>query len=141
MKRGSRAAVTATALLAAVGLACATTTTWTDQPSLGGAPRTGRIESVQEVVHHVEGNPAGGALLGGLLGGILFGGRGPSRLFGAAAGAAVGAAASQGSYEHRDYQVLVRFDDGTFGMFTYANYAPFAPGEAVVLTPQGLARM
>jgi hypothetical protein len=52
----------------------------------------------------------------------------------------VGAAASQGSAESRTYQVLVRFDDGTYGMFVYAGYSPFRPGDAVVLTPQGLAR-
>jgi hypothetical protein len=55
-------------------------------------------------------------------------------------GAAVGAAASQGSAERRTYQVLVRFDDGSYGTFAYGGYAPFRPGDAVLPTPQGLAR-
>jgi outer membrane lipoprotein SlyB len=132
------------ATLLALCVGCATTsttsTTWVDPGAPGNWPRAGRVESVQEIVQRVEGNPAGGALAGALIGGFLFGGRGPGRLFGAAAGAAVGAAASQGSAETRTYQVLVHFDDGTYGMFVYRGYSPFRPGEAVVLTPQGLAR-
>ena len=127
-----------------ISLACATTTTssttWVDPAAGGNWARSGRVESVQEIVQRVEGNPAGGALAGALIGGFLFGGRGPGRLFGAAAGASIGAAASQGSAETRTYQVLVRFDDGTYGMFVYRGYSPFRPGEAVVLTPRGLAR-
>jgi outer membrane lipoprotein SlyB len=122
---------------------CATTsttsTTWTDPNAAAAWPRPGRVESVQEVRQHVEGDPAGGAVAGALIGGLLFG-RGPSRLFGAAAGAGIGAAASQGSAETRTYHVLVRFDDGGYGRFVYRDYSPFWPGEVVVLTPQGLAR-
>lgn len=103
-------------------------------------PRTGTVESVQEVVQRVQGDPAGGALAGALIGGLLFHGRGPAAVLGAVTGAAVGAAASQGSAESRTYQVVVRFDDGTYGMFAYGGYSPFRPGEPVVLTPQGLAR-
>jgi outer membrane lipoprotein SlyB len=125
--------------------ACATTTTasttWTDESAPGYWPRRGRVESVREIVRRQEGNPVGGALAGGLIGGFLFGGRGPGALVGAAGGAAVGAAASQGAAETRTYQVLVRFDDGTYGMFVYGGYSPFRPGEAVQLTPQGLARL
>jgi outer membrane lipoprotein SlyB len=87
----------------------------------------------------VEGNPAGGALAGALIGGFLFRGHGPAALFGAATGAMVGAAASQGVAETRTYQVLVRFDDGSYGMFVYRARSPFAPGQPVVLTAQGLA--
>jgi outer membrane lipoprotein SlyB len=127
-------------LLAATLCSCATTTTtsttWT---ASAGPPRFGYVESVQEIVQRVEGNPAGGALAGALIGGFLFG-RGPGRLIGAAGGAALGAAASQGYSERRTYQVLVHFDDGTYGMFVFGSYAPFRPGEAVVLTPQGLTR-
>lgn len=133
-------------LLALVGVAvgCATTTTtsttWVDPGAPGYAPRSGRVESVQEIVQRMEGNPAGGALAGALIGGFLFHGHGPGTLIGAAGGAAVGAAASQGSSETRTYQVLVRFDDGAYGMFVYRGYSPFRPGEAVALTPQGLVR-
>jgi outer membrane lipoprotein SlyB len=130
-------------LIATSSLACATTstssTTWVAPPGPGWA-RPGRVESVQEIVRRVEGNPAGGALAGALIGGFLFGGRGPGALIGAAGGAAVGAAASQGGSETRTYQVLVRFDDGGYGMFVYGGFPPFRPGEIVVLTPQGLGR-
>jgi outer membrane lipoprotein SlyB len=132
------------ASLLALCVGCATTsttsTTWVDPGAPGNWPRAGRVESVQAIVQRVEGNPAGGALAGALIGGFLFGGRGPGRLFAAAAGATIGAAASQGSAETRTYQVLVHFDDGTYGMFVYRGYSPFRPGESVVLTPQGLAR-
>jgi outer membrane lipoprotein SlyB len=99
----------------------------------------GHVESVQEIVQRTAGNPAGGALVGALIGGFLFG-RGPARLLGAAGGAAIGASASQGYAERRTYQVLVRFDDGFYGMFIYGGFSPFRPGEAVALTPQGLVR-
>lgn len=137
--------LTAMALLISLAQACATTTTstaaWTDPSTPGAWSRTGRVESVREIIRRHEGNPVGGALAGALIGGFLFGGRGPRALVGAAGGAAVGAAASQGSSESRTYEVIVRFDDGTAGMFVYGGFPPFRPGEAVVLTPQGLARM
>ncbi|MGE5185871.1 MAG: hypothetical protein ACM31C_27630 [Acidobacteriota bacterium] len=113
-----------------------TTTTWVAQGDSWVRP--GTVESVQQIVRRVEGNPAAGALAGALIGGILFHGHGPATLFGAAAGAAVGAAASEGSAETRTYQVLVQFDDGERGIFVFRDYAPFSPGERVALTPQGL---
>jgi outer membrane lipoprotein SlyB len=132
--------------LATLAPACATTTgystTWTDPSAPDPSwSRTGRVESVREVVQRQQGNPAGGALAGALIGGFLFGGRGPRALVGAVGGAAVGAAASQGSSERISYELHVRFDDGTYGMFVYGGYPPFRPGEPVVLTPQGLAHM
>jgi outer membrane lipoprotein SlyB len=145
MKRPAR--VTALLVLLATPFACATSettsTTWRAGPDVGPGgtwvPMRGRVESVQEIVHRVQGNPAGGALAGALIGGFLFG-RGPGRLVAAAGGAAIGAAASQGYSETRQYQVLVRFEDGTYGMFVYGGYSPFGPGEQVMLTPQGLMR-
>jgi len=130
-------------VLTVLAASCATTTTetqtWT-APAGASWSRPGHVESVQEIVERIQGNPAGGALAGALIGGFLFHGRGPATLFAAATGAAVGAAASQGSAEVRTYQVLVRFDDnGGFGMFVYRDYSPFRPGDAVVLTPRGLA--
>ena len=126
-------------------IACATTTTTSSTtwaaPSSPGWTRYGRVESIQEVVQRMEGNPAGGALAGALIGAFLFHGRGPATLIGAAGGAAVGAAASQGSAETRAYHVLVRFDDGGFGVFVYRDYSPFRPADRVMLTAQGLARL
>jgi outer membrane lipoprotein SlyB len=126
---------------------CATTTTtsrtWVAPPPPVPAPvswsKPGRVESVQEIVQRVQAHPAGGALAGALIGGFLFGHHGHASLFGAAAGAAVGAAASQHSSESRTYHLLVRFHDGTYGMFVFAGAPPFQPGQPVVLTPQGLA--
>lgn len=120
---------------------CATTTTysteWTDEYS----PREGTVESVRQVVHRVEGNPAGGAVAGALIGAVLFGGHGPRTLFGAAAGAATGAALSSGRYETRDFEIVVRFDNGARGVFTYRNYSPFAPGDRIALGPNGPRRV
>ena len=131
-------------MTAAVLAGCATTTTtsstWVDPAAGANWVRPGHVESVQEIVRRTEGNPAGGALAGALIGGFLFGHRGRASLFGAVTGAAVGASASQGTAENRSYQVLVRFDDGGYGMFVYNGYSPFRPGEPVLLTPQGLGR-
>jgi outer membrane lipoprotein SlyB len=96
------------------------------------------VTQVREVVQRTEGNPAGGAVAGAIIGGLLSGGRGPGALFGMAGGAAIGAAASTGSEERRSYQVWVRFQDGGYQAFWYANYSPFRPGDAVALTPRGL---
>ncbi|HVZ72871.1 MAG TPA: hypothetical protein VHJ20_10895 [Polyangia bacterium] len=125
-------------LLTACATTSTTSTTWTAPPGPGGA-RFGAVESVQEIVERTEGNPAGGALAGALIGGFLFG-RGPARLVGVAGGAVAGAAMSQGHAERRTYHVLVRFDDGGYGVFAYAGFSPFQPGEPVVWTPQGLSR-
>ena len=122
-------------------MGCATTSTtsteWTDEYS----PREGRVESVRQIVHRVQGNPAGGAAAGALIGAVLFGGHGPRTLFGAAAGAATGAALSQGRYETRAYEVVVRFDNGARVVFTYRDYSPFAPGDRIALGPDGPRRV
>ena len=131
----------AAVVAATLGLGCmtssATSRTWHAASAAQNYTRRGHVESVQEIVHRYEGNPAGGALAGALIGGFLFGGRGPGALIGAAGGAAVGAAASQGYGETRTYQVLVRFDDGTYGMFVYRDAPPFPPGQVVMLLPDG----
>ena len=143
MRRIHPSGATVTLALLALASACMTTSTtstsWNDPYGGANWARPGRVDSVREIVQRREGNPAGGALAGALIGGFLFGGRGPAALVGAAGGAAVGAAASQGVEERRTYQVLVHFDDGTYGMFVYGAYSPFHPGQLVVLTPQGLA--
>ena len=144
MKRHTTKVCAITALVILVSASCATTSTtstmWTDPAAGGTWARPGHVEWVREIVQRQQGNPAAGALAGALIGGFLFGGRGPRALVGAAGGAAIGASASQGSVETRSYEVFVRFDDGSTGMFVYAGYPPFRPGDPVVLTPQGLAR-
>jgi outer membrane lipoprotein SlyB len=135
--------------------ACVTTTTtsstWTD-PNAQGWVRNGRVESIREIIQRQEGDPAAGAvagaIVGGVVGGVLGGHPGPwgyhtsaaGTLVGAVGGAMVGAAASQGSREDRIYEVWVRFEDGGTEAFAYRGYSPFAVGEPVHLTPQGLTR-
>jgi outer membrane lipoprotein SlyB len=131
-------------LFAAFG--CYTTATTSRTYTAAGPPqadvgKTGSVVAVNVVTQRVEGNPAGGAVAGALIGGALFHGSAGSTLFGAAAGAVTGGALSSGRSEQRAYEVHVQFEDGTAGAFDYADYSPFAPGDRVVLTPSGLARM
>jgi outer membrane lipoprotein SlyB len=134
------AVMVATAICAT---SCATTATYSTESTMPDdySPRSGSVESVREIVRRVQGNPAGGAVAGGLIGAVLFGGRGPRTLFGALAGAATGAALSQGSYETRAFEVTIRFDNGSRGVFTYRDYAPFRPGDRIELTPDGPRRV
>jgi outer membrane lipoprotein SlyB len=139
IKRGIRVWIAVLGTVSVFG--CATTsTTSTTLTAPDTYPRYGTVEAVREIVRRVQGNPVGGAVAGALIGGVLFGGHGgPSTLFGATAGAAAGAALSQGSSENRIYEVRVRFEDGSTGVFRYAGFSPYRPGEQVVLTPNGLA--
>ncbi len=145
------AAIAITAVAAASG-GCATTTTtsqsWGGGQPLppvyqGGSGHTGRVEWIQETVQRQQGDPAGGAVagavIGGIIGSVLTRGRGPGAFFGAAHGAMIGANASSGYAERRMYQIVVRFDDGNAWSFFYEGYPPFAVGQPVQITPQGLA--
>jgi len=118
----------------------ATATVRTPPPGYDYSP-TGIVEAVRPVIRRVQGNPAGGAAAGALIGAVLFGGQGARTLFGAAAGAATGAALSSGSYETRAYEIVVRLDSGERAVFTYRDYSPFAPGDRVELTDDGLHRV
>ncbi len=152
----------ALALLPALALpACVTTTTTTREMGAPPPPaaweRYGRVESVRETVTRQEGNPAAGAAVGAVVGGILGSaitghthydrwgrayreGNPAGAVVGAIGGAMVGAAASQGGAEQRTYEVIVRFDDGSTQAFVSNGPPPFAIGDAVRATPQGLAR-
>jgi outer membrane lipoprotein SlyB len=125
--------------VSAGGCVATTTTATTSYPAAQPEwARPGSVAWVREVVHRRVGDPVGGALAGAIIGGLLGGGRGPGAVAGAVGGAVVGASVSQGSSETRAYEVAVRFDDGGFEVFGYQGYAPFAPGQPVMLTPQGL---
>jgi outer membrane lipoprotein SlyB len=135
-------------LLTACVATTSTTRTWGEPYGYdGGAQqwaRYGHVESVRETVHRMQGDPAGGAVAGAIIGGLLgsawSGGRASGAVAGAIGGAMVGANASQGQAEQRVYEVFVRFDDGALEPFVYQGYLPFAAGEPVVLTAQGLGR-
>lgn len=144
-------AIAITAVVAAAGAGCSTTTTtsqgWGGQqlPPVyqGGSGHTGRVEWIQETVQRQQGDPAAGAVAGAVIGGFighaLTRGRGPGAFFGAAHGAMIGANASSSYAERRMYQIVVRFDDGNAWSFFYEGYPPFAVGQPVQVTPQGLA--
>jgi outer membrane lipoprotein SlyB len=98
--------------------------------------RSGRVVQVQEVRRETRGQPVAGAAAGALLGGVLF------RSAGAAVvGGGIGALASSGGSSTTVYEVTVEFDNGERGVFDYKDWSPFRPGDPVVLTQQGLARM
>jgi outer membrane lipoprotein SlyB len=135
--------------VAVTSSACTTTTTtsqgWGAQQPYhpGGVGRFGHVEWIQETVQRREGDPAGGAVagavIGGLIGHALTRGRGNGAVAGAVTGAMIGADASTVYAERRTYQIVVRFDDGGVGSFLYDGYPPFAVGQPVQSTPQGLA--
>jgi outer membrane lipoprotein SlyB len=132
-------------LLASLTPACATTTTtaWPEPPAQGHWVMYGRVESVRDYLRHDQGDPAGGAVAGAIIGGVLgtaLGGRGFGTFLGASEGAMIGANASQGGYVGRNFEIFVRFEDGSLRPFTFEDQLPFRPGEYVVWTPQGLAR-
>ena len=63
-------AAIASPLVLTLGFATTSTasSTWVDPAAGGQWVRPGRVESVQEIVERVEGNPAGGAIAGALIG-------------------------------------------------------------------------
>lgn len=130
-------------LLSACVATTTTTRTW-GEPYGAQWARYGHVESARETVHRMQGDPGGGAVAGAIIGGLLgnawSGGRAGGTMAGAIGGAMVGAASSQGQAEQRVYEVFVRFEDGALETFVYQGYLPFAVGEPVVLTSQGLAR-
>jgi len=97
--------------------------------------QTGQVVNVTEIVNRREGHPVAGAAAGALLGGAIFHSAGA-----AVVGGGLGALASSGHGERRTYEVTVRFDNGEMGRFDYADWAPFRPGDRVVLQGNELAR-
>jgi outer membrane lipoprotein SlyB len=112
-----------------------------DAPRARAWYREGSIESIREIIHRTEGNPVGGAVAGSLVGALLghaITGSGGGALVGAVGGAATGAAVSQGSGEQREYEVLVRFDDGSRGRVVYSTPPAWRAGDRVRQTARGL---
>lgn len=96
----------------------------------------GTIAGIREVVRDAE--PSGaGAFTGGLLGGIVGNqmGRGHGRdamtVIGAIGGAVAGHAIEKGQRSVRDYEITVRFDDGTSRIITQPNPPVWHTGERV----------
>jgi outer membrane lipoprotein SlyB len=150
-------------LIFLLSTACVTTstssTTWGEgaerQPQW---ERVGYVASIRETVQRQQGNPGAGAVTGAVVGGLLgssIGGSthydqwgrahhhasGAGAVAGAIGGAVVGAAASQGSTEHRTYEIFVRFDDGGAETFVYGPPLAFSVGDEVRQTTRGLERM
>lgn len=122
---------------------CATVETEAYPAPTGNWTLYGQVESIRQVARYVEGDPAGGAVAGAIIGGLLgtaIGGRGFGTVAGAAGGAAIGANSSQGGYAGSDFQINVRFEDGSLRTFVYRDQLPFRRGDYVVWTPQGLFR-
>jgi outer membrane lipoprotein SlyB len=110
-----------------------TTTTW-KAFATNDRGKPGHVEAVHEVTDRIEAGPGAGAVVGGLLGGLMFLDRFSSTLFGATAGAAAGTAVGVATVtQHREYEVRARFDDGSGRIFDYPDYAPFAPGDRILM--------
>ncbi len=137
----SKPALLLAALVLLLVPACATTGGPGQPVAQGNWALYGQVESIRQYVVQDHGNPAGGAAAGAVIGGVLgtaLGGRGLGTFLGAAEGAMIGANASQGGYVGQDFQVFVRFDDGSLRSFVYHDQLPFRQGDYVVWTDQGL---
>lgn len=122
------------AVVAALTGGCYTESTYSrTYAAAPGAGEYGRVVQVQEVVRETRGHPVAGAAAGALLGGVIFGSAGA-----AVVGGGIGALASSGHAASRMYEVSVQFDNGERGVFDYKDWAPFRPGDPVVMTPNGL---
>jgi outer membrane lipoprotein SlyB len=93
------------------------------------------VVAVRVITQRVQGRPGASALAGGVIGGVIT-----QEWWGAAAGAATGALLTPPSGERHDYEVIVRFHDGSERSFLYRDAPPpFEPGQHVVVTENGLA--
>lgn len=96
----------------------------------------GVIESIMEVKKPGEGTGLGavaGGVLGGLLGNQMGGGKGRTAMavLGAAGGAYAGHQVEKNARSNMEYQITVRFDDGTTQRFTEANPPAWRQGDRV----------
>jgi outer membrane lipoprotein SlyB len=139
----SKLVLVAPLLVAVLVQGCATVETEAGPGPAGNWVLYGQVENIHQVARYDHGDPAGGAVAGAVIGGLLgtaIGGRGFGTFVGATEGAMIGANSSQGGYAGSDFQVSVRFEDGSLRTFVYHDQLPFRRGEFVVWTSQGLAR-
>jgi len=94
------------------------------------------IEEVREVEKAGQGSGAGavgGAVVGGVLGHQMGGGRGKdiATVLGALGGGLAGNAIEKNAKKTVEYQIVVRYEDGTKGLFTQATPPSWRPGDKV----------
>lgn len=104
----------------------------------------GTVESVREVETKGEGSGLGaiaGGVLGGVLGHQVGGGRGKdlATVAGAVGGAFAGHEVEKRVRSEKQYQVTVRFDDGSVRTYTQASATGWQQGERVKLSNGALA--
>lgn len=105
----------------------------------------GTVDSVREVSTKGEGSglgAIGGAVLGGVLGNQVGNGKGrdAATVVGAIGGAVAGHHIEKNVRSEKQYQVSVRFDDGTFRTYTLTN-TQWRAGDRVRLSNGGLAAL
>ena len=94
------------------------------------------IEEVREVEKAGQGSGAGavgGAVVGGVIGHQMGGGRGRdvATVLGALGGGLAGNQIEKNAKKTVEYQIVVRYEDGTKGLFTQATPPSWRPGDKV----------
>ncbi len=94
------------------------------------------IEEVREVEKAGQGSGAGavgGAVVGGVLGHQMGGGRGKdvATVLGALGGGLAGNAIEKNAKKTIEYQIIIRYEDGTKGLFTQATPPSWRAGDKV----------
>ncbi|HYU70692.1 MAG TPA: glycine zipper 2TM domain-containing protein [Burkholderiales bacterium] len=94
------------------------------------------VEEVREVEKAGTGSGAGavgGAVVGGVLGHQMGGGRGKdiATVLGALGGGLAGNQIEKNAKKTVEYQIIIRYEDGTKGLFTQATPPSWRPGDKV----------
>lgn len=106
----------------------------------------GTVESVREIAQEGQGGPLG-AIAGGVLGGVLGHqvgngrGRDVATVVGALGGAFAGHTVEKNVRSTRQYQITVRFDDGSRRTVTETNPPQWQNGDRVRLDNERLSRL
>lgn len=106
----------------------------------------GTVESVREIAQEGQGSPLG-AIAGGVLGGVLGHqvgngrGRDVATVVGALGGAFAGHTVEKNVRSTRQYQITVRFDDGSRRTVTETNPPQWQNGDRVRLDNERLSRL